>query len=168
MKQTRKFYRVCALLLAILLVSLAFVGCEEPADADVETSSEAEESSSQGSVEGYATVVLEGEPETEYRVDLDKVEGDTLLSVLAYLEAEEGLSYKLDGTLLTEVGSVKQDPAAGIYLYLFTSVESDWDVSVYATTKEYGDMTLNSAGVGALEMRVCDGAVLYIGTISWA
>ena len=168
MKQTRKFYRVCALLLAILLVGFAFVGCEEPTDADVETSSETEESASEGSVEGYATVVLEGEPETEYRVDLDEVEGDTLLSVLAYLKDAEGLSYKLDGTMLTEVGSVKQDPSAGVYLYLFTSVESDWDVSVYATTKEYGDMTLTSAGVGATEMSVCDGAVLYIGTIVWS
>ena len=149
--KTNKRIRILSLLLALVLICSALVGCTEASQS------------------GFVTIVLEGEPETEYRVNLDKVEGeDGLLSVLEYLKTENGLTYNADAGFLTEVGSVKQDATAGVYVYIWTSVEADMDVSAWGTTKEYKDMTLTSTGVGATDMTVCDGAVIYIGTVSWS
>lgn len=145
--------RLLALTLAILCITLVFVACQKPEKSE----------------NGFCTIVIEGEPATEYRVDLDKVTGNNgLLSVLEYLKAEEGLSYAENSGFLTEVGSVKQDAAAGQYLYIWTSVEKDFDVSVYASTMTYGDLALTSAGIGAKDMTITDGATIYIGLYSWS
>ena len=152
MKQT-KFTRILALLLALLFVSLAFVGCQREEKSE----------------NGFCTVIVEGDPAIEYRVNLDKVTGEEgLLSILEYLKAEEGLTYSADAGFLTEIGAVKQDVTAGKYVYIWTSVEKDFDVSAYASTKEYGDTMLTSSGVGAKDMTVTDGAVIYIGLYSWS
>jgi hypothetical protein len=146
------FTRTLALLLALLLVAVAFVGCKQEEKSE----------------NGFCTVVLEGDPAVEYRVNLDKVTGTNgLLSVLEYLKETEGVSYTENGGMLSEVGSVKEDAAAGKYVYLWTSVEKDFDVSVYASTKTYGQLTLTSSGVGAKDMTVTDGAVIYIGLYSF-
>ena len=106
------------------------------------------------------------ETPTEYKVNLDKVEGsDGLLSVLAYLKAEKGLDYTEAGGFLSAVGDLKQE--GNRYIYLYTSVEEDFDVSEYKSTVEYKGQTLTSAGVGAKDMHVKDGAVIYIGTITF-
>ena len=149
--KTNKRIRILSLLLVLVLICSAFVGCAETSQT------------------GFATIVIEGDPAVEYRVNLDKVEGDDgLLSVLEYLKTANGLAYNADAGFLTEVGEVKQDADAGVYIYIWTSVDADKDVSAYATTKDYKDMTLTSVGIGAKDMTVCDGAVIYIGTISWS
>ena len=151
MKQT-KLTRILSLLLALVLVSLVFVGCQQ------EKTSE----------KGFCTIVLEGDPATEYPVNLDKVTGTNgLLAVLDYLKETEGLTYTESAGMLTEVGTVKQDATAGKYVYIWTSVEKDFDVTVYASTKTYGDATLTSSGVGAKDMTLTDGAIIYIGLYSW-
>lgn len=147
------FTRTLALLLALLLVAVTFVGCKQ------------EEKSERG----FCTVVLEAEPAVEYRVNLDNVTGTNgLFAVLDYLKESEGLSYEENSGMLTEVGDVKQDTTAGKYVYIWTSVEKDFDVSAYASTQTYGDLTLTSSGVGAKDMTVTDGAVIYIGLYSWS
>ncbi len=149
----QKFTHLLSLLLAIMLVGILFVGCQQDEKSE----------------KGFCTIVLEGEPTTEYVVNLDKVTGTNgLLAVLEYLKTEEGLVYVESAGFLTEVGEVKQDAAAGKYVYIWTSVEKDFDVSQYASTKTYGDKTLTSAGVGAADMTVTDGAVIYIGLYSWS
>ena len=151
MKQT-KLTRILSLLLALVLVSLVFVGCQQ------------EETSEKG----FCTIVLEGNPATEYSVNLDKVTGTNgLLAVLDYLKETEGLAYTESAGMLTEVGTLKQDATAGKYVYIWTSVEKDFDVTVYASTKTYGDVTLTSSGVGAKDMTLTDGAIIYIGLYSW-
>ena len=179
--------RILTLLLALVLCGALLAGCtpapESGADGETTATTEAnlgnaEEAepneaepneTEEVSVKGYATIVLDDEAKTEYRVNLDKVEGnDGLLSVLAYLKTAEGLTYANDATgFLTEVGAVKQDAAAGIYLYIWTSVEADADVSAYATTKDCKGKTLTSSGVGTTDMTMEDGAVILIGTIAW-
>ena len=140
------FTRLLSLLSALCLLGMLFIGCEKK------------------SVNGTCTVVLAGDPETEYTVDLDDLTVDNgLFSVLDHLS----LHYHENGGMLTEVESVKQDTAAGIYVYLWTSVEADQDVSEYKSTKVYGDLTLVSAGIGAKDMTITDGAVIYIGTVAW-
>ena len=152
MKQT-KLTRILSLLLALVLVSLVFVGCQQ------------EETSEKG----FCTIVLEGDPATEYQVNLDKVTGTNgLLAVLDYLKETEGLTYTESAGMLTEVGTVKQDATAGKYVYIWTSVEKDFDLTQYASTKTYGNVTLTSSGVGAKDMTVTDGAIIYIGLYSWS
>ena len=118
---------------------------------------------------GTFTLVIGGDTETVYTVDIEKVQiQNGLLSVLDYLKETKGLNYTADATgFLTEVGDVKQDASSGTYIYIWTSVESDFDVSEYATTKDYNGTTLTSTGVGTKDMTIKDGAVIYIGTVKW-
>ena len=151
MKKTN-LTRVIALIAAICILSVIFVSCKK-----------------EESVNGYCTVVLGNAEQTAYTVNLDEVTVDNgLFSVLDYLKENESLTYACDASgFLTEVGDVKQDAAAGIYIYLYTSVAKDQDVSEYKTEQPYGDMTLVSSGVGAKDMTIEDGAVIYIGTVAW-
>ncbi len=140
------------LTLLVLVLALGLVGCNgNPGETAA----------------GSCTVVIGGETETVYTVALSEVivtEG--LRSVLAHLAATEGLTvaYRQDG-VLTRVGDLVAHD--NVYLWLYTSVEADFDVSVYATTIDYHGRTLVSPGVGVAEMTVEDGAVYYIGTIDW-
>ena len=171
------FTRTLALLLALAFVCFAFVGCnltlQEPTEAEAATKptntvTTTPAPSEETSEKGFCTIVLDGDPAVEYRVNLDKVTGnDGLLSVLEYLKNEKSLSYVADSGFLTEVGAIKQDAAAGKYVYIWTSVEKDFDVSQYASTKTYGDLTLTSSGVGAKDMTLTDGAMIYIGIYTW-
>ena len=173
MKHTT-FSRVLVLLLALTFIGLMFVGCarndaEQPSAAETTPSTTTTTPAGETSEEGFCTIVIEGEPATEYRVNLDKVTGtDGLLSVLAYLKNEKSLTYAEAYGFLTEVGSVKQDADAGKYVYIWTSVEKDFDVTTYASTKTYGELTLTNSGVGAKDMTVTDGATIYIGLYTWS
>ena len=171
MKQT-KFTRTLALLLMLALVCLSFVACDLGEKNPAETTPAAdgnETPDAETSVKGFCTIVLEGTPAVEYRVNLDKVTGKNgLLSALDYLKESEGLTYNADAGFLTEVGAVKQDAAAGKYVYIWTSVEADFDLTQYASTMTYGETTLTSTGVGAKEMTLADGVIIYIGLYSWS
>ncbi len=171
MKKT-KFLRVLTLLMALCLISLVFVGCEKTDNTEETKSTETTVSSTEATsqnVKGYCKIVLGDTNKTEYEVDLDLVEIDNgLFSVLDHLKTTKGLTYACDASgFLTEVGGVKQDTATGVYVYLFTSVVKDQDVSQYKTTQTYGDMTLVSAGVGAKDLTISNDTIIYIGTISW-
>lgn len=140
--------KISALLLTLLLV-LSLVACGGNVDS-----------------KGTATVVV---GETAYTVNLSDVaeDGKGLLGVLDVLEEKENLTVTAENGFLTQVGDLKQDSAAGIYLFLYTSVEKDADVSQYATTTEWNGNSYTSSGVGAAEMTVEDGAVIIIRTIKW-
>ena len=122
--------------------------------------------------EGTVTIVeyvADGD-DIEYVVDLAKVENATsLFDVLTYLKNEKSLTFEYSGegesTFCTAFGSLSQDTANGIYLYLYTSVESDFDVSGFEKTMTYKNQTLTSSGVGVTQMKLEDGAVYYIGLI---
>ena len=147
-----KFTRTLALLLALTLVCLAFVACSKKEMSET----------------GFCTIVIEGAPAVEYRVNLDKVTGTNgLIAVLDYLKEAEGLTYTESAGMLTEVGSVKQNTTLGNYVYIWTSVEKDFDLTQYASTKTYGDVMLTSSGVGAKDMTLTDGALIYIGIYTW-
>lgn len=146
MKRTNK---ITALILALALAVFAFVSCGGDGDS-----------------EGSITLVLGLETPVEYEVDLSKLKVDNgLFSVLDYLVAEEKLTYEKNGTMISSVGELKPDASKGEYIFIFTSVEADFDVSEWGSTVEYKGMTLTSSGVGAGDMTVTDGAVIYIGTI---
>ena len=112
------------------------------------------------SKEGIITVVIESSNSgvsdnigmVEYEVNLDDVDGEGLVSVFEYLKAKEGITFEMAGTMVDKVGALYNDYTAGVYIYLFTSLERDFDVSEYKVKKEYGGKTLTSAGVGIADM----------------
>ena len=117
---------------------------------------------------GTATLVIATEEKQVYDIPLSKLgEGKGLLPVFEYLKEEKGLEYDIDGTMIKNVGGLENDYDLGRYIYIYTSVEADFDVSEYKEEIEYEGKTLVSAGVGFNEMTLADGAVIYIGLISW-
>jgi hypothetical protein len=121
---------------------------------------------------GIITVVIESAPygsesiETKsYEVDLDEVTGAGLVGVFEHLRDTENVAFVMDGTMVSKIGNLENDYTNSVYIYLYTSVAADQDVSSYATTKEYNGMTLVSSGVGLSDMSAPDGAVIYVGTI---
>lgn len=123
---------------------------------------------------GEVTIViapLEGEA-TEYTVDLsDIAEDGGVVAILDYLQTNKGLKYTSEdrgyGAYLTKVGVLEEKPEAGEFIYLYTSVAKDFDVSEYASTVEYQGKTLTNSGVGVSSMSVEDGAIIYITIIKF-
>ena len=115
-------------------------------------------------------LVLDADSPISYTVELDKVETDKgVISILEYLKNEKGLEYESDdsgyGAFLTKVGHLEQ--SGNTYIYLYTSVEEDMDVSEYATTIDFVGTTLYSSGVGASEMTIEPNCIIYIGTVTY-
>ena len=112
---------------------------------------------------GTATLVIEGESITEYEVSLDEFEGNTVADMFNYLKASKGLAFEYSGTMVTQVGDVKNDDSAGKWVYFWTSVVSDMDVTEWVSYVEYDGKQLASSGKNVFEMTVADGAVIYVG-----
>lgn len=119
---------------------------------------------------GKITVVIMEESSLVYEVkldDLDMKEG--ALSVVKYLNTEKGVALEYQdstyGAYLTKLGNISTDKAG--YLSVFTSVESDWDVSSYCVTKEYEGVTVKTSGIGVSGMSVVDGMILYFCYIAY-
>ena len=135
MKKTLSLILVCAL----VLISLA--SCVQTHD-------------------GTVTVVIGTETPEEHKLEFkaEQIENG-LLSVLDLLEIE----YDEAGGFLNGVGELRPTPPE--YPYIYTSVAEDIDVSTWATSMEYKGVTLGSVGVGARQLHITDGAIIYIGTI---
>ncbi len=117
---------------------------------------------------GEMTLVVIGDTEKEYTVDLDNVEiTKGLVSVFDYLKEKEGLTYEIDGTYINDVNGLTEGAPEGAYLSLYTSVEKDFDVSRYATTVEYNGRSATTSGYGALEMHIEGGALILIKLEIW-
>ncbi|MDD4291290.1 MAG: hypothetical protein PHX51_03505 [Clostridia bacterium] len=120
---------------------------------------------------GTMTLVVNGATPMVYEVDLSKVEiTNGLISILEYLK-DQGLTFTLTegiyGSYLTQVNELEQNYATSQYIYLYTSVSTDFDVSEYATTFTYEGTTLTSCGVGASSMSILKDCVIVIGLITY-
>ena len=123
---------------------------------------------SENDSEGNATLVIATEEKQVYDIPLSKIgEGKGVVPALEYLKEEKGLEYDLASGYLNSIGGLANDYVAGKYIYIYTSVEKDFDVSEYKMEMEYEGKTLVSSGVGIEDMSLTDGAVVYIGLISW-
>ena len=143
--------KLLALLLTLALSLFCLASCGQPEPEN-----------------GTVTLVLGTATPKEYTVELEKLgEGNGLIPLLNYLKENEGLDYSISGTFLDSVGEISNDYANNTYIYIYTSVERDFDVSDYKTTISYEGTELVSSGVGATEMTLADGAIIYIGTIVW-
>ncbi len=115
--------------------------------------------------EGTCTVVV---GEKAYSVDLSKVTiTEGLFSVLDYLKDTQGLTYSATNGYLNSIDSLANNYETSEYIYIYTSVKADFDVSDYATTEEYNDVTLTSSGVGGKEMHIEKDCVILITLIKW-
>ena len=115
----------------------------------------------------FITLVVSGEVCAEYKVPLDKIKvTEGLISVLSYLEEIDALDYEYgESGMLESVGELENSLERGEWIFIYTDVAEDIDVSEYAQTIEYEGRTLTSAGVGASQLKIKDGATYYIGLI---
>ena len=110
------------------------------------------------------TLVVASTPEKVYTVELAGMDkGVSLLDVLDAADVDHEVSGTGEMTMLTAVGGLRDLPD-GTYIYIYTSVEKDFDVA-YASTVEWSGHTRTSSGVGAASMTMEDGCIVYIGTI---
>ena len=112
---------------------------------------------------GYTvTLVIKGD-DTVYtcKVTEETNLDNGLLSILDALKIE----YTESSGMLFSVGPLSPTPPE--YIYVYTSVARDADVSVYKQEMTYDGKTLTSAGIGAKDMTFEEGAIIYIGTISY-
>ena len=107
------------------------------------------------------TVAIAGDPDFETVIDLEGTERGINLTQLLDIA---GIEYEIVDGFLTSVGDLAPEPPE--YIYLYTSVESDFDTSEYAETMTFGDTELCSSGVGANDISIVPGAIIYIGTIT--
>ena len=137
-------------LLTILIVALSLFGC---GDTDVCKNAKGEIviKTSESNVETF---------NFNFK-DID-MESFTVFDVLKYLNQNDRLDLEYTesatGAFLTKVGNLKN--GNGYYIYIYTSVESDKDVSAYGEEIEHGGRKLWSSGLGISSMSVEDKCVI--------
>lgn len=95
-------------------------------------------------------------------VPLDGMDGANLLDVLDAAQ----IGYTESGGFINSVDGITL--GANEFIYLYTSVEKDKDVTQYALTVDWWmGTTLTSSGVGASQMTIEDGCTVLIGKIVW-
>lgn len=91
---------------------------------------------------------------------------DDLIYFLAgkeVLEAESSSSQY--GSFFTKIGSLSQSD--NNYLYFYTNLDEYKDVTDYALTETYNDLTLTSVSLGASSLPVKAGAVYMVTLVSF-
>ncbi len=170
----KRLSKIIALILALSFAVCAFCACGDPVKdntPEAQTTSTVEVGNqNSGKV---VKIVVGGANEMVYSVDYSEISLDEgVLSIFKYLDSIGKLSYKADdsgyGAFLTQVGDLKQDESTATYIYLYTSIVKDQDVSAYATEKVWNGNKLISSGLGVTSMSVENGAIIYVGTISYS
>lgn len=115
--------------------------------------------------QGTVTIVVNSGEIKAYSVDLASVTIDEgVLSVLKYLKEKENLTlnYSTDsyGAFITQIGDCKVEKS-NEYVAVWTSYEPEFDVSGYATEREYNGVLLCSAGFGVSSLSVRDKVIIY-------
>lgn len=88
------------------------------------------------------------------------------ISLLELLDEKE-IPYTASDGFLYSVKDFAPDSLKGEYIYIYTSIEQDFDVSEYVQEMEYDSVTLTSSGFGADEMSIENGCIIYIGMTKW-
>ena len=151
----KKYAKIITAILLVSLLALTLFACFDPSNDS----------------EGKMTlVILDGENATEYVVDLSKIpSGDSstgLIAVLDYLQSEGKLTYASNdigyGPYLTQVGELKESFAESKYLYIYTDVEIDFNVSQYTKHITYKGKTYTDSINNAGDMSIKDGCTIII------
>ena len=123
-------------------------------------------------LKGDAPVIIHGETDVVYEIDLDEAEfttQNTVLDLLAYLCEEEDLASSAGANgsaqfgysaFINSIGDL--NPTGNQYGAFFHNKESDKDVSAYALPNEtFGDTTLYYSGLGIGSVKLVDDLVVY-------
>lgn len=152
----KKYAKIITAILLVTLLALTFVACIDP------------DNNSQGTM---TLVLLNGDDAKEYTVDLSKIPSDSnqtgLMAVLDYLQSDGQLTYAEEGGLLTQVGILTDQRVDGKYIYIYTDVETDFDVSAYAVQITYKEKSYTNSGFGASQMSIKDGCTIVITYLIW-
>ncbi len=158
MKKFNLSKKLLALVLTLAALFTVLCGCADP---------------NPDAIKGTATVVI---AETETKTfsinfeDAKLTKNSNAYDLLAYLHEKENLALETTdgayGKSLNKVGQLVNG-ADGKYIYVYTSVEQDFDVSAYATTVTYDNKTLTSSGVSISSMHITDGCIIYITLITF-
>ncbi len=187
----KKILKIISLLLSLAVLALSIAACgtndivdNTPEAVDSTVIEVGGSPSTEGTIDGGSSdessgesttsktmmkLVIGGTQEVVYSVDYSAISLDKgVLSIIEYLAENYGLEYEIEGTFLTKVGAMEQDLSTATYVYLWTNVEADFDVSIYAPeNKTWNGISLTPSGVGISEMTVENGAVIYVGTVSY-
>ena len=180
MKNTAK---ILSLFLTLALVFVCVVACgQTPVDNTPETQSSETvnlgdkdktenetgetENTKPETPTSVVTVVVGGANEKVFNVDFSSIDlSDGALSVLNYIKEETGLAVEFSGGMLSRVGDLAS--SGSTYIFIWTNVEKDFDVSGWVADKTWNGNTLTVSGVGINEMTVENGAIIYIGTVEF-
>lgn len=149
----KKIHYVSALLL-LIAVMLFGVAC----------GSEKNDENLFGENESMRLVIAYADKPEEITLELEGLNRG--ISLLELLDEKE-IPYTASDGFLYSVKDFAPDSLKGEYIYIYTSVEQDFDVSEYVQEMEYDSVTLTSSGFGADEMSIENGCIIYIGMTKW-
>lgn len=149
----KKIHYVSALLL-LIVVMLFGVAC----------GSEKNDENLFGENESMRLVIAYADKPEEITLELEGLNRG--ISLLELLDEKE-IPYTASDGFLYSVKDFAPDSLKGEYIYIYTSVEQDFDVSEYVQEMEYDSVTLTSSGFGADEMSIENGCIIYIGMTKW-
>ena len=152
----KKYAKLITAILLVSLLAISLFACADPGN------------DTQGTM---TLVLLDGDVAQEYYVDLSKVPSGNsssgLMAILDYLQSEGRLTYTAQeygyGAYLTQVGELQE--GEGKYIYIYTDVEADFDVTQYAVQITYKGKSYTNSGVNASQMTVkanCTIVITYI------
>lgn len=115
-------------------------------------------------------VVVEKVGEKEYKFFTVPLVGalseqSTLLDVLEFIRDEFGVTLELSYGFINKFDKLPNPQATDEYVFLYTSVQKDFDASAYAQRFDCDGVTVVTSAVGCGEMSVEKGCVIYIATI---
>lgn len=117
-----------------------------------------------GKEDSMRLVIAYADGAEEITLELDGLSRD--ISLIGLLD-ENDIPYTASDGFLYSVKDFAPDSSKGEYIYIYTSVEADFDVSEYVQSVEYDSITLTSSGFGADKMSIENGCIVYIGMTKW-
>ena len=120
----------------------------------------------------YVTLVLEDKSDNTpdvYEVKISELaKGEGIIPLLTYVSEKNGLEFAMRGDgVIEKIAHLENDYSKNSYIYVYTSLDADKDVSAYRSTVNYNGVTLTSAGVGVSDMHLEDGVIIYVGLINF-
>lgn len=94
-------------------------------------------------------------------------EESSLLDVLEYIRDNSNVTLELSYGFINKFDQLPHEGATGEYVYLYTSVEKDFDQSAYVTEYDCDGVIVKTSAVGCAEMSVQKGCVIYVDVIVW-
>lgn len=161
-----KHKRLLTWILAAVMVLLALSICACGDKPQVQTL----ENLKLPKLENNEMVIVEKVGDEEYKYFTIPLVGDlseksSLLDVLEYVRDEFGVTLDVAYGFINKFDKLPHEGVANEYVYLYTSVAADFDTSAYVEEFDCDGVTVKTSAVGAADMHVKVGCVIYIATI---